>query len=246
MISALSRVTTGLGNPAGATMPHQVVMLKSGMPASATVCTLGNKGERVVPVVAMMSTAPDFTYCSMVGNVAKNAWVRPARKSTVAGPLPLYGTWVSFAPVFWMNSSPARWVTLPAPDEQKSRPSGFFFVASTNSATFLTPKPLVVTIINGPRPIMAIGVKSFFTSYDALVSVAAWVTKVEVTKSSVWPSGSARATVLAAMAPPPPPRLSTTTGWPSFSDRYLASSRAMLSVPPPAENGTTSVIGRFG
>jgi hypothetical protein len=54
------------------------------------VCTLRNKGERFAPVVAMMSTAPYFTYCSMVGKVAKNAWVRPTRKSTVAGLLPAF------------------------------------------------------------------------------------------------------------------------------------------------------------
>ena len=45
--------------------------------------------------------------------------------------------------------------------------------------------PLLVTTIKGPRPIIAIGVKSFFTSYDAFLSVAAWVTKVEVTNSRV-------------------------------------------------------------
>src|SRR6218665_2537641 len=61
------------------------------------------------------------------------------------------------------------------------------------------------------------------------------------TNSNVWPSGAARATVLEPITPLAPVRLSTTTDWPHSSDRRCAIRRPTMSVPPPAEYGTTSV-----
>jgi len=48
------------------------------------------------------------------------------------------------------------------------------------------------------------------------------------------------------MAPPPPPRFSTTTGWPRFLLNSSDTMRAMMSVVPPAGNGTISRIGLLG
>src|SRR5882757_8706237 len=48
------------------------------------------------------------------------------------------------------------------------------------------------------------------------------------------------------MVPPAPPWFSTTTCWPSWSLRCWAVSRAIMSTPPPAVSGTTSLIGRLG
>src|SRR6218665_327645 len=76
--------------------------------------------------------------------------------------------------------------------------------------------------------------------------MAAFVAKLEVANNTVYPSGLALATMPARMAPPAPPRLSMTTGCPRRSAMFLAMSRAMLSVPPPAEKGTIMVIGRLG
>lgn len=44
----------------------------------------------------------------------------------------------------------------------------------------------------------------------------------------------------------PPGRLSTAIGWPSRSDTTPPSSRAVVSVPPPGENGTMIVTGWLG
>ena len=44
------------------------------------------------------------------------------------------------------------------------------------------------------------------------------------------------------MAPLAPALLSTTTVWPEPSPSALAMMRAALSAPPPAENGTTTVM----
>src|SRR5256885_11504125 len=48
------------------------------------------------------------------------------------------------------------------------------------------------------------------------------------------------------MEPPAPGLLSTMTGWPSRSPSLSASSRAGMSVEPPAAPGTTRVMGRVG
>jgi hypothetical protein len=48
------------------------------------------------------------------------------------------------------------------------------------------------------------------------------------------------------MLPPAPARLSTTTGWPRSLLMYWPTTRARMSVVPPAENGTTIVIGLLG
>src|SRR5688572_29709268 len=49
-----------------------------------------------------------------------------------------------------------------------------------------------------------------------------------------------------AMLPPAPARFSTTTCWPTFSARNLATTRATVSVPPPGSKPTTIVIGLLG
>jgi hypothetical protein len=48
------------------------------------------------------------------------------------------------------------------------------------------------------------------------------------------------------MAPFAPPRFSTNTCWPRRSDSFCAATLAMKSVPPPAANGTTILIGFDG
>src|SRR5574341_754003 len=53
-------------------------------------------------------------------------------------------------------------------------------------------------------------------------------------------------TVSAPMVPPPPARLSTTTVCPKASLSFCPMLRAMMSVPPPGANGTTSLTGRTG
>src|SRR5260370_15950429 len=49
-----------------------------------------------------------------------------------------------------------------------------------------------------------------------------------------------------AFIPPAPPMFSTTTCWPSTSDRRAARMRPTVSEALPAANGTTNVIGRVG
>src|SRR5947209_3424800 len=48
------------------------------------------------------------------------------------------------------------------------------------------------------------------------------------------------------MLPPAPALFSTTNCWPNSSDTFAATTRARMSVVPPAANGTTNFTGRVG
>ncbi len=63
--------------------------------------------------------------------------------------------------------------------------------------------------------------------------------------STVWPSFFDWATFFAPIVPPAPPRFSITMVAPRCLDMTCASSRATLSVGPPAANGTTAETGRL-
>jgi hypothetical protein len=62
----------------------------------------------------------------------------------------------------------------------------------------------------------------------------------------VYPSGAARATRPTPMVPAAPATLSTITVCPRASRNPSAITRAIVSVGPPAENGTTMVMGFDG
>jgi len=67
-----------------------------------------------------------------------------------------------------------------------------------------------------------------------------------VPRSSVWPSGSASASVLIPSVWPAPGRLSTTTAWPSEADSCSAITRASTSGELPAAVATMSLTGLLG
>src|SRR5688572_31725189 len=68
--------------------------------------------------------------------VAKIRFMLPARRSIIAGPPPLYGTWVIFVPACRLNSSRARCPVPPTPDEPPF--SGLVLARFTRSVTDLT------------------------------------------------------------------------------------------------------------
>jgi len=70
-----------------------------------------------------------------------------------------------------------------------------------------------------------------------------WLVKLT---SSAYPSGADFATASAARLPPAPGRFSTSTGRPSDAASGVAIARAMVSVVPPGEAPTNSLIGREG
>ena len=76
------------------------------------------------------------------------------------------------------------------------------------------------------------------------IGLAEWV--LTVVMNTVYPSGAARATAPAAIAPFAPGLKSMTTGCLSALLSSSPTMRAVESIPLPAANGTTSVIGRLG
>ena len=88
-VSAFQRCTISGGVRAGAKKPIQLVTAKPGSAASATVGRSGTAAERTAPMVASGRSLPAFTCGSTVGMVAKMRLVWPARRSVIAGTLPL-------------------------------------------------------------------------------------------------------------------------------------------------------------
>src|SRR6218665_331910 len=93
---------------------------------------------------------------------------------------------------------------------------------------------------------LGMGVKALSVSWGSDFISTGLTACDPTTNSNVWPSGAARATVLEPITPLAPVRLSTTTDWPHGSDTRCAIRRPTMSVPPPAEYGTTSVTALLG
>ena len=72
----------------------------------------------------------------------------------------------------------------------------------------------------------------------------AWV-PIEAS-TNMWLSAAACATRSEPVMPPPPGTFSMMICWPSVSPSAGCRMRASVSIGPPAANGTTMVIGRFG
>ena len=111
---------------------------------------------------------------------------------------------------------------------------GCDFTQATNSATVVAGMFLFTTSTNGLVPTTLIGAKSFCGSKFTLFMAGAMVSAGCTPQSSVEPSGAARATASAAIAPLAPSRFSTTNCWPNVSAKRCAVMRAMLSELPPA------------
>src|SRR5262245_2627789 len=70
-------------------------------------------------VTAIARIRFDFTYRVAAGMVSNATWWRPASRSGMDWPVPLYGTCRMFVLVMVLNSSPARCGVLPLPAEGK-------------------------------------------------------------------------------------------------------------------------------
>src|SRR5258706_2181953 len=114
-ISPFNLATTSLGMPAGPTTPYQAIDSNPGTPDSATVEICGNTGERAELVTARPRNLADFT-CGRIGIMLSNAnKTCPPIRSTIAGPLPLYGICVISTLVMNLNISAVRCCGEPGP-----------------------------------------------------------------------------------------------------------------------------------
>ena len=123
---------------------------------------------------------------------------------------------------------------------------GFALAYSTSSFTFWTGTDAWTAIEVVLTQKMAIGTKSLLVSYGRLLIVISLsIIVLPLPSRMVWPSGSARLTSMTPSVPPAPPWFSTKTE-PSGPRIFSAHWRPTMSFTPPAENGTTSLIGRSG
>ncbi|MNC88225.1 hypothetical protein D3C83_40200 [compost metagenome] len=90
------------------------------------------------------------------------------------------------------------------------------------------------------------GAKARVRSYGSFLNSECVMACELLSSRSVWPSGSALATISVAMMPPALGRLSMTTCWPSDTLIFCATARAVMSPTPPGPNGTRKRIGRVG
>lgn len=105
-------------------------------------------------------------------------------RSVSAGPLPLYGTCVSFTWVTTWNSSPVRWVLLPVPADAISTLPGFALASAMNSVAVRTGSEGWTTSISGTIDTSDVGVKSRTGSYDGLLVNAGFTVSEPLDPSS--------------------------------------------------------------
>jgi len=94
--------------------------------------------------------------------------------------------------------------------------------------------------------IALIGTTSLRGSNDVLIAAGMIAICDRPARNSVYPSGGARATASAAMAPLAPGRYSMMNGWPNAALSGWATKCAASSVTPPGANGTMILTGRCG
>src|SRR6516162_1059252 len=104
----------------------------------------------------------------------------------------------------------------------------------------------LIAIICVPMPTLVIGTSCVIGSKLSFCNCGVSTIIEEAANSSKYPSGAAAATCPVPSAPPAPGRFSTTKLWPNLADKCCAASRAIMSVLPPAPNGTTMVTGLEG
>src|SRR6218665_1840910 len=249
-ISALMRSTTACGVPAGATRPVQVMASKPGWPASATVGTAASSGTlctRCAELTAKARTRLPAS-CAMAGaGLAKLRSTRLPSQSGLAGPAPLYRTLSISKSARRLSISPARWPTVPLPASPMRSDSGLARDAWTTSASVLSTETALTSSTTGWDAMLVIGAKTcngskgiFGESAGVIARLAVWPRPI------VWPSATALAGGWRPRLPPAPGGLSIPRVQPACVASLSASKRAIVSVPPPGGNGTTSLIGLAG
>ena len=113
-ISRLMAATIGAGVWAGATIPHHEVALNPGA-VSAIAGRFGIDDDRVGLVTAIARRRFDLMCGTTARALAKLIAIWPPIRSTMAGPVPLYGTCTISMPNVVPNMTPARCCELPMP-----------------------------------------------------------------------------------------------------------------------------------
>ena len=136
------------------------------------------------------------------------------------------GTVGTLSPAIDTNFNVDRFCAVPTAIEPKLNLSGFFLAASITSRTVLSGLSLCTNSTKSNVAIGPTGVKSRDQSYGSALNIDGAMAFWLLTQSIEWPSGAARATASAAVAPPAPGMFSITTGWPIDCDITCADGAA--------------------
>src|SRR6266851_127938 len=93
------------------------------------------------------------------GNWSKRLSTCPPMTSCMAGPEPLYGTWIIFTPASAWNDSPSMWLMLPMPELANVYLPGFAFRTLMNSTRFFAGKLTLTVRTFGIDAMLVIGAK---------------------------------------------------------------------------------------
>ncbi|MNT61115.1 hypothetical protein D3C72_1987360 [compost metagenome] len=103
--------------PAGASTPKVELTSSKGMPLSAAEGTSGSIEMRLGAATASARNWPALMNGCAAGTVSTIMLTCPATRSVMAGPLPLYGTWVMSILASFLKISAAMRCGAPAPEE---------------------------------------------------------------------------------------------------------------------------------
>src|SRR5258705_3725278 len=102
------------------------------------VGTSGRIDERFAVVTARTLTLPLFMKGCADSTGTNAISTSPDSTAVVAGPAPLYGTWVTATSAYCFNISIERWLVVPTPLEDALNCPARFFASTTSSGTLLT------------------------------------------------------------------------------------------------------------
>src|ERR1700761_3400127 len=166
--------------------------------------------------------------------------------SAITSAPPRYGTWVASKPAPRRNFSALICTALPTPTEPNEIDPGFTLASLMKSCTVFQGRIGGTIITLALEPIISTPARSLRASKVRSVKIAGAMVSAEECASTLYPSGSARATIAVPSVPPAPGRFSTTIGWPSSADSLSKNSRGTTSVALPAPNGIVALISRDG
>ena len=120
----------------------------------------GSVDARLPEVTASTRSRPVCTCGMAASGVVISSCTRPAIRSWIAGPPPLYGIWLKDTPAMLPNSMPARCGPEPMPVLASASSPGFAFASAIRSRVFFAAEFAGTTSTNGLRSTSMIGVKS--------------------------------------------------------------------------------------
>src|SRR5713226_9674301 len=121
----------------------------------------GMAAERFAVDTASDLKRPDFTKLMMLGTVSMVEATWPLTRSVTDGELPLYGTCTASTFAIELNSTDARWLDAPDPDEENEYFPGFARSRAISSGTFFAGTEELTTSTYGLTASKQMVAKSF-------------------------------------------------------------------------------------